>query len=220
MHPVVPHIRTILRLSDDSAEPPSQIVPTAQSQDEPSHQVVYTREQALQESGLGESTFEEYWQLLLDKRQIVFQGPPGTGKTYLAEIYGRLLVAGDKQRLEVVQFHPSYSYEDFVEGYRPTTGGGLEVREGIFKLICGKASESDDATVLIIDEINRGDLSKIFGELLYLLEYRGKQIKLTHNPRLSFEIPENLYLIGTMNTADRSLALIDYAQNKRLRFGG
>ena len=136
----------------------------------------------------------------------------------MAEIYGRLLVAGDTQRLEVVQFHPSYSYEDFVEGYRPTAGGGLEVREGIFKLICGKAREFSEPTVLIIDEINRGDLSKIFGELLYLLEYRGKHVKLTHNPKLSFEIPDNLYLIGTMNTADRSLALIDYALRRRFSF--
>ena len=160
----------------------------------------------------------QYWAVLQDKRQVVLQGPPGTGKTYLAEIYGRLLVAGDLQRLEVVQFHPSYSYEDFVEGYRPTTRGGLEVREGIFKLICDKARESGEPTVLIIDEINRGDLSKIFGELLYLLEYRGKKIKLTHNPKLSFEIPKNLYFIGTMNTADRSLALIDYALRRRFSF--
>ena len=120
------------------------------------------------------------------------------------------------QRLEVVQFHPSYSYEDFVEGYRPTVDGGLTVRDGIFKLICEKARKSGEPTVLIIDEINRGDLSKIFGELLYLLEYRGKQIKLTHNPKSSFEIPENLYLIGTMNTADRSLALIDYALRRQV----
>ena len=179
---------------------------------------LYTSEQALTDSGLSEDTFAEHCAVLQDKRQVVLQGPPGTGKTYLAEIYGRLLVAGDIQRLEVVQFHPSYSYEDFVEGYRPTTGGGLEVREGIFKLICDKAHKSGNPTVLIIDEINRGDLSKIFGELLYLLEYRGKQIKLTHNPRLSFEIPENLYLIGTMNTADRSLALIDYALRRRFSF--
>ena len=179
---------------------------------------VYTREQALTDSGLTEDTFREHWAVLQDKRQVVLQGPPGTGKTYLAEIYGRLLVAGDMQRLEVVQFHPSYSYEDFVEGYRPTKRGGLEVREGIFKLVCGKARESSEPTVLIIDEINRGDLSKIFGELLYLLEYRGKQIKLTHNPKLTFEIPDNLYLIGTMNTADRSLALIDYALRRRFSF--
>lgn len=199
-HPVTPHVRTILQLTAGTS-------PT-----------VYTREQAQNDSGLDKSTFEEHWAVLQDKRQVVLQGPPGTGKTYLAEIYGRLLVAGDMQRQEVVQFHPSYSYEDFVEGYRPTTDGGLEVREGIFKLICGKARESSNPAVLIIDEINRGDLSKIFGELLYLLEYRGKQIKLTHNPKLPFEIPENLYLIGTMNTADRSLALIDYALRRRFSF--
>ena len=181
-------------------------------------QDVYTREQALSASGLDEGTFEEYWAVLQDKHQVVFQGPPGTGKSYLAEIYGRLLVAGDMQRLEVVQFHPSYSYEDFVEGYRPTAGGGLEVREGIFKRICSKARDSGEPTVLIIDEINRGDLSKIFGEMLYLLEYRDKQIKLTYNSELSFEIPRNLYLIGTMNTADRSLALIDYALRRRFSF--
>ena len=182
------------------------------------HENRYTREQARTDSGLGEAEFEEHWAVLTDKRQVIFQGPPGTGKTFLAEIYGRLLVAGDMQRLEVVQFHPSYSYEDFVEGYRPTVDGGLTVRDGIFKLICEKARKSGEPTVLIIDEINRGDLSKIFGELLYLLEYRGKQIKLTHNPKSSFEIPENLYLIGTMNTADRSLALIDYALRRRFSF--
>lgn len=200
-HPVYPHIHTILKLT------------SAGNQHE-----MYTREQAYSDSGLDEDTFAAHWALLQEKRQVVLQGPPGTGKTYLANIYGRLLVAGDMYRLEVVQFHPSYSYEDFVEGYRPTAGGGLDVREGIFKLVCEKARESADPTVLIIDEINRGDLSKIFGELLYLLEYREKQIKLTHNPNVSFEIPRNLYLIGTMNTADRSLALIDYALRRRFSF--
>ena len=204
-----PGLRDDLEKIENRPEPDRSIAPLRN---------IYTREQALIDSGLTEDTFDEHWAVLQDKRQVVFQGPPGTGKTYLAEIYGRLLVAGDMQRLEVVQFHPSYSYEDFVEGYRPTTGGGLEVREGIFKLISGRARKSGDVTVLIIDEINRGDLSKTFGELLYLLEYRGKQIKLTHNPLLSFEIPENLYLIGTMNTADRSLALIDYALRRRFSF--
>ena len=128
----------------------------------------YTRDQALAESGLDASTFDEHWAVLQDKRQVVLQGPPGTGKSYLADIYGRLLAHGDTRRMEVVQFHPSYSYEDFVEGYRPATGGGLELREGIFKRICDQASSSGEPTVLVIDEINRGDLSKIFGELLYL----------------------------------------------------
>lgn len=178
----------------------------------------YSRDRALAESGLDASTFDEHWAVLQDKRQVVLQGPPGTGKSYLADIYGRLLANGDTRRMEVVQFHPSYSYEDFVEGYRPATGGGLELREGIFKRICDQARKSGKPTVLVIDEINRGDLSKIFGELLYLLEYRDKQITLTYNPESPFDIPRNLYLIGTMNTADRSLALIDYALRRRFSF--
>ena len=179
---------------------------------------LYTRDQALADSGLDARTFDEHWAVLHDKCQVVLQGPPGTGKSYLADIYGRLLVDGDTERLEVVQFHPSYSYEDFVEGYRPTSGGGLELRKGVFKRICNQARNSGQPTVLIIDEINRGDLSKIFGELLYLLEYRDKRITLTYNPELPFAIPPNLYLIGTMNTADRSLALIDYALRRRFSF--
>ena len=182
------------------------------------HSKQYTRDQAIAESGLDASTFDEHWAVLQDKRQVVLQGPPGTGKSYLADIYGRLLSHGDTRYMEVVQFHPSYSYEDFVEGYRPATGGGLELREGIFKRICDQARTSGAPTVLVIDEINRGDLSKIFGELLYLLEYRDKQITLTYNPKSPFDIPPNLYLIGTMNTADRSLALIDYALRRRFSF--
>ena len=180
---------------------------------------VYDHQKALAESGLDESTFDQHWAVLKDKRQVVFQGPPGTGKSYLADIYGRLLVNGDTRRLAAVQFHPSYSYEDFVEGFRPTADGGrLELREGIFKRICGQARNTGQPTVLLIDEINRGDLSKIFGELLYLLEYREKRIILTYDPKSPFDIPRNLYLIGTMNTADRSLALIDYALRRRFSF--
>ena len=166
--------------------------------------------------------FQETWTLMEDKRQIIFQGPPGTGKTYVAQRLAEHL-AGSSDRVTVVQFHPSYAYEDFVQGFRPTLGE--EGRAG-FKLTDGPLIEAaDDARrepnerhFLIIDEINRGNLAKVFGELYFLLEYRNKMIRLQYGEGREVGLPKNLYIIGTMNTADRSIALVDLALRRRFYF--
>jgi 5-methylcytosine-specific restriction protein B len=158
--------------------------------------------------------------LLNEKRQVVFYGPPGTGKTFLARRIAEHAVAGGGA-WELVQFHPAYAYEDFVEGYRPTGSGTVEfkVRWGILRRLADAARKAPDKPhVLVIDEINRGNLAKIFGELFFLLEYRDRPIRLQYSPEEEFELPDNLFVIGTMNTADRSIALVDSALRRRFYF--
>ena len=126
----------------------------------------------------------------------------------------------DKSRIEMVQFHQNYTYEDFIMGYKPTENGGFAIKPGIFYQFCKKAADDKDRPYFfIIDEINRGNLSKIFGELLMLIEsdYRDTSIKLAYRDE-DFYVPSNLYIIGMMNTADRSLAMIDYALRRRFSF--
>jgi len=163
-------------------------------------------------------------ELLEEKRQLIFYGPPGTGKTYMARRLAQFLASGDSQRSEIVQFHPSYSYEDFVQGYRPRPGrhGNLsyELVDGLLLRLANRAREApDEPHVLLIDEINRGNLPRIFGELLYLLEYRDDQMALMYGGDDSlFALPPNLWVLGTMNTADRSIGLIDAALRRRFHF--
>jgi DNA polymerase III delta prime subunit len=163
------------------------------------------------------SLLEEWTELLNgDTRQALLYGPPGTGKTYVARQLARHL-AGSPDRVSFVQFHPSFSYEDFIEGLRPSEaaeGLNYEVRPGLFKEFCRRAAGSDDTFVYVIDEINRADLGSVLGELLMLLEYRGQTIRLPYSQK-PFSVPHNIILLATMNTADRSLALVDYALRRR-----
>ena len=160
--------------------------------------------------------------LLDDKRQVIFQGPPGTGKTYVARKLAERL-AGSADRVRLVQFHPSYAYEDFVQGFRPELQGGqpgFALKDGPLLDAAKAAREEPDAKhFLVIDEINRGNLAKVFGELYFLLEYRDEQMRLQYaDAGERFALPDNLYLIGTMNTADRSIALVDLALRRRFYF--
>ena len=148
------------------------------------------------------------------KKALVLYGPPGTGKTYLATHLARHL-AGGERAVKLVQFHPSYTYEDFFEGYRPrtVTGGQLsfELRPGPLRALADAASEDPQVPyILVIDELNRANLAKVFGELYFLLEYRDEPARLQY-ARTAFTMPRNLYVVGTMNTADRSIALLDAA---------
>lgn len=166
-------------------------------------------------------TLREIEALLLEKRQIIFYGPPGTGKTYIARKFSEYFQNTDD--VEIIQFHQSNSYEDFVEGIKPnisrTSGIEFSKQPGLFKKLVRKCIDKPEKRfVLIIDEINRGNISKIFGELIYLLEYRNEKISLTYSPDEKFYIPTNLYIIGTMNSADRSIAFVDYALRRRFYF--
>ena len=165
------------------------------------------------------SFLEEIEALLEEKRQVIFQGPPGTGKTFIARKLARHL-AGSEERVRLVQFHPSYAYEDFVQGFRPARNGqpGFELRDGPLVQAAARAGQEPQAKhFLVIDEINRGNLAKVFGELYFLLEYRDSKIDLQYSDA-RFALPDNLYIIGTMNTADRSIALVDLALRRRFYF--
>ena len=160
--------------------------------------------------------------LLEDKGQVILYGPPGTGKTYLARALAKVLAPEESRRM-LVQFHPSTSYEDFFEGYRPTgTDGGAvqyKLTQGPLARMADQADDApEDRHVMIIDEINRGNLPRVLGELLFLLEYRNESVQPLYRPDEPFSLPDNLWFIGTMNTADRSIALVDAALRRRFHF--
>ena len=167
-----------------------------------------------------EASYTRMQSVLKNKKNIILQGAPGVGKTFAAKrLAWSMMGEKDESRVEFVQFHQNYSYEDFVMGYKPVQDG-FELRYGIFYQFCQRASNLPDKDFFfIIDEVNRGNMSKIFGELLMLIErdYRGTKATLAYNG-LPFSVPKNLYLIGMMNTADRSLAMIDYALRRRFSF--
>jgi hypothetical protein len=161
--------------------------------------------------------------LLAEKRQVVFYGPPGTGKTFVAQRVAEHLTQNGGA-FELIQFHPSYSYEDFFEGYRPVeidggTGVTYKLTPGPLRRIVERADKDrSNPYILIVDEINRGNVPKIFGELLFLLEYRDARIALQYSAHEKFGLPANLFVIATMNTADRSIALVDAALRRRFYF--
>jgi MoxR-like ATPase len=177
---------------------------------------------------LAEAQFDEMLAALREKKNVVLQGAPGVGKTYIARRLAYALIgSNDPQQIEMIQFHQSYSYEDFIQGFRPSPKGTFDLKYGIFHQFCRRAQRDeskDKPYIFIIDEINRGNLSKIFGELMMLIEAdkRGKEhaIPLAYSKEADerFYIPDNLHLIGMMNTADRSLAMVDYALRRRFRF--
>ncbi|NKZ06281.1 McrB family protein [Actinomadura latina] len=173
----------------------------------------------------GREWLQECVELLRERPQLIFYGPPGTGKTYLARRLARHLTSGRPECVQLVQFHPAYSYEDFFEGYRPAKSedGTISfdlVRGPFRRLVSAALAHPGRPYVLIIDEINRGNLAKIFGELYFLLEYRGEPVNLLYGSEgdQGFTLPRNVIIIGTMNTADRSIALVDAAMRRRFWF--
>lgn len=180
----------------------------------------YTKKEFLDEVYMSDDSYETLKSLLDNKYNIILQGAPGVGKTYADKrLAYSLMGVKDSSRIEMIQFHQNYSYEDFIMGYKPFDDG-FELTEGVFYKFCKRASDHpDEPFFFIIDEINRGNMSKIFGELLMLIEkdYRDTEITLAYNG-IKFSVPGNIRIIGMMNTADRSLAMIDYALRRRFSF--
>ncbi len=180
----------------------------------------YSAEDFLDEVYVDEDSYDAIVGILRSKKNLLLQGAPGVGKTFAAKrLAYSLMGVKDASRVMMVQFHQSYSYEDFIEGYRPS-GAGFELVKGAFYSFCKKAADDEENDYFfIIDEINRGNLSKIFGELFMLIENdkRGIKLQLLYS-REFFYVPRNVYIIGMMNTADRSLAMLDYALRRRFAF--
>ncbi|RYG86552.1 MAG: DUF3578 domain-containing protein, partial [Alphaproteobacteria bacterium] len=186
----------------------------------------YTVEDALTGLFIDPDEFRRILDIWRDKKNLVLQGAPGVGKSYIARRLAYALMAQkDPSRVAVVQFHQSYGYEDFVQGYRPTADGGFELRDGVFHRFCEQARKRPGVPhVFIIDEINRGNLSKIFGELMLLIEHDKRaaewaaRLAYASQETEPFHVPENIWLLGMMNTADRSLSVVDYALRRRFAF--
>jgi len=213
--PYVRWLKTVFDLMDNNAQSP-----------DPLEQEAPILEQALKDVFLSKDEFVRILDALGRKKNVILEGAPGVGKTFVARWLAWVWM-GEKsnQRIETVQFHQSYGYEDFVQGWRPSAGGGFTLQDGVFHRFCRNAgADPQNRYVFIIDEINRGNLSRIFGELMMLIESdkRGPEfaIPLTYSRSLDerFHVPENVYILGMMNTADRSLAMVDYALRRRFSF--
>lgn len=192
----------------------------------PSAREIYTSDDAAAEAFIPKGEIDEILDLWEAKLNIILQGAPGVGKSFMAKRLAYALIGeADPNRVETVQFHQSYAYEDFVQGYRPTPDRGFALRDGVFLRVCEAARKDRGRRyVLIIDEINRGNLSKIFGELMLLIEpdKRGDKwaarLAYAEPGADRFHVPDNLFIIGMMNTADRSLSMVDYALRRRFAF--
>lgn len=218
--------RTIVELDADTfqeivdAELVDSIQPPPNPELPPEPHPEYPLAQMAAETGHSVELLERWVRSINRKGQAILYGPPGTGKTFVAERLALHLLGGGTGATELVQFHPAYSYEDFIQGIRPQTGasGSLQypTMPGRFLEFCKTAAQRQGISVLIIDEINRANLARVFGELMYLLEYRDREVPLAGGGKL--RIPANVRLIGTMNTADRSTALVDHALRRRFAF--
>ena len=182
-------------------------------------QAEYTLSECAEEIGINESELQRWIRSIHRKKQAIIYGSPGTGKTFVAEKIAKLFISDSDGFSELVQFHPAYTYEDFIQGIRPQTENDKLIYPlvpGCFVKFCREAENRQGTCIFIIDEINRGNIAQVFGELMYLLEYRNQKIPLAAGN--TFQIPDNVRIIGTMNTADRSIAEFDYALRRRFAF--
>ena len=210
------HVTPTLAIAEESAEYSTNLPQT----DAPMLQPQFSIEQVAQKTLHDEALIQQWIAAIERKQQAIFYGPPGTGKTFVAQAIAQHLVGGGAGFWELLQLHPNYAYEDFVLGLRPVERDGQLIFESVpgrFLDFCQRAEAAgSDRCVLILDEVNRADLARVFGELMYLLEYRGQEIALAGGK--TFSIPQNVRVLGTMNTADRSIALVDYALRRRFAF--
>jgi 5-methylcytosine-specific restriction protein B len=173
------------------------------------------------DTGIDRDTLEMWIRAINRKGQAILYGPPGTGKTWTAQRLAKHLVAGGDGLIDLVQFHPAYSYEDFIQGIRPQIENGAvtyALEPGRLLDFCKRAAGRAGISVLVIDEINRANLARVLGELMYLLEYRSQSNEMPLAGGGRYYIPDQVRIIGTMNTADRSIALVDHALRRRFAF--
>ncbi|MFB2920138.1 MULTISPECIES: McrB family protein [Aerosakkonema] len=199
--------------------PDNKLINLKHSSEKIDLQPEYTFSKCAEDIGFDEERLKQWVRAIKRKKQIILYGSPGTGKTFIAQKLAQHLISDSDGFSELIQFHPAYTYEDFIQGIRPQSQNGqltYSIVPGRFLELCKKAESREGICVLIIDEINRANLAQVFGELMYLLEYRDKEIPLAGGN--TFRIPSNVRIIGTMNTADRSIALVDHALRRRFAF--